>query len=293
MRVDGQIRGDGDKGSEPMELAPGLYLVATPIGNLGDLAPRAVATLAGCDRILAEDTRHTGRLLAHLGIDRPLARLDDHTEAQAAVRLAAEIAAGGRLALVSDAGTPLINDPGFLLVRACRAAGVAVCGVPGPSAPLFALTLSGLPADRFTFTGFVPRKGEARRGWLDELTRATHTWLCLESPHRLVATLEAVAAVVDDRRVAVARELTKLHEEVRVARAAELASHYRTHPPKGEICLVIEGGDRAAVPGVDAPLLALARALIAPTPLPPRAAAKLVAAATGAAANDLYRVLVR
>ncbi len=276
-----------------MDLPPGLYLVATPIGNLGDIAPRAVATLAGCDRILAEDPRHTGRLLAHLGVDRPTARLDDHTEASAAAALVAEVAAGARLALVSDAGTPLINDPGFLLVRACRAAGVAVFAVPGPSAPLLALCLSGFPADRFTFSGFVPRKGEARRAWLDDLRRARHTWVCLESPRRLVATLEAVVEALGERRVAVCRELTKLHEEVRVAAAADLATHYRDRPPKGEICLVIEGGGRTAAPVADEPHLALARALTAGAPLPPRAAAKLVAAATGAAANDLYRLLVR
>jgi len=276
-----------------MDLPPGLYLVATPIGNLGDISSRAVETLRGCDRLLAEDTRHTGRLLAHLGVDRPLARLDDHTEGEAAARLVAEMAGGARLALVSDAGTPLINDPGFVLVRACREAGVAVFGVPGPSAPLLALTLSGLPADRFTFTGFVPRKGEARRDWLDDLARAAHTWVCLESPHRLVATLEAVAGAIGKRRVAVCRELTKLHEEVRVAPGAALAAHYRDRPPKGEICLVIEGSGRPAATTVEAPHLALARALTAGESLPPRAAAKLVAAATGASANDLYRLLVR
>lgn len=276
-----------------MDLPPGLYLVATPIGNFGDISARAVETLSGCDRILAEDTRHTGRLLAHFGVDRPTARLDDHTEASAAAALVAEIGAGARLALVSDAGTPLISDPGFVLVRACRAAGVAVFAVPGPSAPLLALCLSGLPADRFTFTGFVPRKGEARRAWLDEVGRAPHTWICLESPHRLVATLEVVGGVVGERRVAVCRELTKLHEEVRVASASDLAAHYRNRPPKGEICLVIEGSGRTAAPTVDESHLALARALTAGAPLPPRAAAKLVAAATRAAANDLYRLLVR
>jgi len=276
-----------------MSIPPGLYLVATPIGNLGDVAPRAVETLAGCDRILAEDTRHTGRLLVHLGISRPTARLDDHTEAQAVDRLVAEMAAGVRLALVSDAGTPLISDPGFLLVRACREAGVAVFAVPGPSAPILALCLSGLPADRFTFTGFVPRKGEARRAWLDELTRAAHTWVSLESPHRLVATLEALDGVLGERRVAVCRELTKLHEEVRVATATDLARHYRERPPKGEICLVIEGSGRATASTVDEPHLALVRALTAGEAMPPRAAAKLVAAATGAAVNDLYRLLVR
>jgi len=274
-----------------MDLPPGLYLVATPIGNLGDISPRAVETLAGCDRILAEDTRHTGRLLAHLGVHRPTARLDDHTEGAATERLVAEMAAGARLALVSDAGTPVISDPGFLLVRACREARVAVTAVPGPSAPLLALTLSGLPADRFTFTGFVPRKGEPRRAWLDGLGRARHTWVCLESPRRLVATLEAVAGAIGERRAAVCRELTKLHEEVRVAGATELAAHYRERPPKGEICLVIEGSGRAAAPVVDEPHLALARALTAGVSLPPRAAAKLVAAATGTSANDLYRSL--
>jgi 16S rRNA (cytidine1402-2'-O)-methyltransferase len=273
-------------------LAPGLHLVATPIGNLGDMSPRARDTLAGCDRILCEDTRHTGRLLHHLGIDRPLARFDDHTSSAAIAGWVAELVAGRRLCLVSDAGTPLISDPGFELVRAARGADVEVHAVPGPSAVILAVTLSGLPTDRFTFTGFLPRKGSARREWLAELAASRGTWVCFESPHRLAQTLDEIGAAIGmDRVVTVCRELTKLHEEVRSGNAAQLAEHYRVHPPKGEITLVVAGTGRPTVTAVEAADLALLDALVGNRPISRRRAAQLVSAVTGSSVNALYQAL--
>jgi 16S rRNA (cytidine1402-2'-O)-methyltransferase len=270
-------------------LAAGLHLVATPIGNLGDVSPRVRESLAGCDRILCEDTRHTGRLLHHLGIDRPLARFDDHTSIAALAGWVAELVAGHRLCLVSDAGTPLISDPGFELVRAARAAGVAVHAVPGPSAVVLALTLSGLPTDRFTFTGFVPRKGSSRHEWLAELAASRGTQVCFESPHRLVASLQAIAdAIGSDRPVTVCRELTKLHEEVRSGSAAQLTDHYRTHAPKGEITLVIAGTGRPAPRKIGDAEIALLDALVGERPISRRRAAQLVSAVTGCPVNALY-----
>jgi 16S rRNA (cytidine1402-2'-O)-methyltransferase len=273
-------------------LPAGLYLVATPIGNVGDMSPRAQETLAACDRILCEDTRHTGRLLTRLGIDRPRARFDDHTGPAALAGWVAELSDGRRLALVSDAGSPLISDPGFELVRAARAAGIAVHAVPGPSAVLLAATLSGLPIDRFTFTGFVPRRGAPRREWLAELATARATWVCFESPHRLADTLDEIGSAIGTARlVTVCRELTKLHEEVRSGNAAQLADHYRRHPAKGEVTLVIAGTGRAPPTTVGDAEIALLKALVENKPLAPRQAARLVGAATGCAVNALYESL--
>jgi 16S rRNA (cytidine1402-2'-O)-methyltransferase len=273
-------------------LPAGLHLVATPIGNLGDMSPRARDTLAGCDRILCEDTRHTGRLLHHLGIDRRLARFDDHTGSAAVAGWVAELVDGRRLALVSDAGTPLISDPGLDLVRAARAAGVAVHAVPGPSAVVLAVALSGLPTDRFTFTGFVPRKGGPRREWIAELAVSRETWVCFESPHRLAATLEEISGVIGpERPVAVCRELTKLHEEVLSDNAAKLADHYRAHPPKGEVTLVIAGTGRPRVAQVTDAEIALLHALVGEGSITRRRAAQLVSAVTGSPVNGLYQAL--
>jgi len=273
-------------------LPAGLHLVATPIGNLGDVSLRSRNTLAECDRILCEDTRHTGRLLHHLGIDRPLARFDDHAGDAAIAGWVAELVAGRRLGLVSDAGTPLISDPGYELVRAARAAGVAVHAVPGPSAVVLAVALSGLPTDRFTFTGFVPRKGGARQEWLAELAASRATWVCFESPHRLAATLEEIdRAIGEERVVTVCRELTKLHEEVRNGSALQLADHYRAHPPKGEITLVVAGTGRPPAPQVSDAEIALLHALLSEGPISRRRAAQLVGAVTGSPVNTLYQAL--
>lgn len=221
-----------------------LYVVATPIGNLGDLSPRAVRVLAGVDRIAAEDTRTTAQLLHHFGIRTPLLALHEHNEDAIADGLVETLRTGQSLAIVSDAGTPLLSDPGFALVRAARAAGVPVIAVPGPSAVLAALTVSGLPTDRFVFAGFLPARGTARRRALSELSREPRTVVLFESSHRIAQCLDDILAVCGpERRLCIARELTKLHEESALMNAGEAkawlaADPYRT---KGEFVIVLSG----------------------------------------------------
>jgi 16S rRNA (cytidine1402-2'-O)-methyltransferase len=217
-------------------------LVATPIGNLGDLSPRAVEALAGADLVACEDTRRTGRLLQHAGITgSDLLRLDDHTEERSAVVVVRRIGEGATVALVSDAGMPGISDPGERVVRRVVDAGHSVVVVPGPSAPVAAVAASGLATDRWCMEGFLPRKGSARSDRLAELAVEERTMVLFESPHRLAATLgEMVGVVGPDRRAVVARELTKLHEEFVRGTVAELAERF-AEPPKGEIVLVLEG----------------------------------------------------
>lgn len=220
--------------------ADGLHLVATPIGNLADITLRALSVLAGADRILCEDTRVTARLLQRYGIRTPMGIYHDHNAAKTRPRILSDLAGGARLALVSDAGTPLVSDPGYRLVREALAAGVAVHMVPGPSAPLMALALSGLPSDRFLFAGFVPPAEGRRRRFLAELAAVPATLLLFETAPRLDRTLAAVAATMGDREVAIARELTKLHEEVLRGRVSELITALAARPPlKGEVTLVI------------------------------------------------------
>ncbi len=231
--------------SDDRTLSDGLYIVATPIGNLGDITMRAVEVLRNCDVIACEDTRVTGKLLKHLGLSRPMVRYDDHTDAAARDGLIARMQ-GEAVALVSDAGTPLVSDPGFRLVRAAQEAGIAVTSLPGASAVTVALTLSGMPNDRFLFGGFLPAKEQARRAVLKELGTVRATIIFYETGPRLLRALASVAAVLPGRDIAVARELTKLHEECRRGTVAELAAHYEAHPPKGEIVLLI-------APPVDAP----------------------------------------
>jgi 16S rRNA (cytidine1402-2'-O)-methyltransferase len=218
-------------------LDPGLYIVATPIGNLGDMSRRAIDVLSRCAVVACEDTRVTGGLLHHLGIKRPLRRYDDHASDTAREALLGEMTHGA-VALVSDAGTPLISDPGYRLVREARARGIAVTTIPGASAVVAALTLAGLPTDRFMFAGFLPNKDKARGDVLTEMAAVPATLVFYETGPRLVASLEAMARIMPGREIAVARELTKLHEECRTGTAAELAAHYTAHPPRGEIVLL-------------------------------------------------------
>ena len=233
-------------------------LVATPIGNLGDLAPRAVEELAAAALVCCEDTRRTGRLLAHAGVEGArLRRVDDHTEMRAAAEVVDLLAAGSRVVLVSDAGTPGISDPGARLVDAVLEAGHDVSVVPGPVAAMAALVASGLPTDRFVFEGFLPRKGRERSKRLDAIARERRTVVLYESPNRIAATLQALAEVCgDDRRAAVARELTKLHEEFVRGSLGELVAWADT-TPKGEIVLVIEGAAEPAEASDDDILAAL------------------------------------
>jgi 16S rRNA (cytidine1402-2'-O)-methyltransferase len=219
-------------------LPPGLHIVATPIGNLGDLSPRAADTLRNADHILAEDTRVTGKLLAHIGAKVPMTRYDDHTSEAERERVMARLGEEA-IALVSDAGTPLISDPGYKLVRAARAAGHAIHTVPGPSALIAALTLAGLPTDRFLFLGFLPAKAKARSEAIMEVASVGATLILYESGPRLGATLSALAEQLGSRDGAVAREISKLHEECVTGTLAALAERYADKPPKGEIVVIV------------------------------------------------------
>lgn len=219
-------------------LPPGLYIVATPIGNLGDLSTRAADTLRRADRILAEDTRVTGKLLHHIGAKVPMTRYDDHSSEEARERIVAQLGEQA-IALVSDAGTPLISDPGYKLVRSARAAGRAVHTIPGPSAAIAALTLAGLPTDRFLFLGFLPAKMKARADAIAEIATIKATLLLYESGPRLSKTLAALADGLGAREAAVAREISKLHEECITGTLGQLAERYANAAPKGEIVIVV------------------------------------------------------
>jgi len=264
-------------------LNPGLYIVATPIGNLGDITQRAVTTLRGVTAVACEDTRVTGKLLNHLGIKVRMIRYDDHASDETRDYLLA-LAGEQAIALVSDAGTPLISDPGYKLVRGARDLGVPVTSLPGPSAAIMALTLAGLPSDRFLFAGFLPAKDKARREALRELATVRATLVLYETAPRLGDMLETIAAELPDREVGVARELTKRFEECRTGAALELAKHYAANPPKGEIVLLVAppGAPVAADFDIDALLLAeLAHAKASQ-------AAGTVAKATGQDRKTLY-----
>ena len=219
-------------------LPPGLYIVATPIGNLSDLSPRAAATLRGAGLILAEDKRVTAKLLAHAGATAPMATYHDHSNELDRQRIL-DAAATKAVALVSDAGTPLISDPGYKLVRAARQAGLDVFTVPGPCAAIAALTLSGLPTDRFFFAGFLPAKAKARRDAIAELTAVRASLVFYESGPRLAECLADLASVLGSREAAVVREISKLHEQTVTGRLDELARNYLESPPKGEIAIVV------------------------------------------------------
>ncbi len=219
-------------------LPPGLYVVATPIGNLGDLSPRAAETLRRADRILAEDKRVSAKLLARVGSKAPMSTYHDHSSEAVRAAIVARLGSEA-IVLISDAGTPLISDPGYKLVRAARAAGHAVHTVPGPSAVIAALTLAGLPTDRFLFLGFLPAKAKARGDVIAEVAAVRATLVFYESGPRLGGTLADLAAQLGPRDAAVAREITKLHEECVTGTLAELAERYAATAPKGEIVIVV------------------------------------------------------
>src|SRR3954466_15740436 len=219
-------------------LPPGLHVVATPIGNLGDLSPRAADTLRRADRILAEDTRITAKLLAHIGTKTAMWRYDDHSSQAEREAIVARLAKEA-IALVSDAGTPLISDPGYKLVRAARAAGHQVHTVPGPCAAIAALTVAGLPTDRFLFLGFLPAKAKARADAIAEIADVRASLVIYESGQRLADTLLALSARLGERDAAVARELTKLHEQCVTGTLGKLAGGYANAVPKGEIVIVV------------------------------------------------------
>jgi 16S rRNA (cytidine1402-2'-O)-methyltransferase len=215
-----------------------LYVVATPIGNLQDITLRAIATLRAVDRIACEDTRQTSKLLAAHGIRKPLVSVHDHNERARTPELLDALRAGESIALVSDGGTPLVSDPGWRLVHEAIGAGLPVSWIPGATALIGALVLSGLPAERFVFEGFLPPKSGARRTRLEALRGEARTVVVYESPHRIVKLLEEVRDVLGDLPAACARELTKMYEEVRRGRVSDLITHFQRHPAKGELVVV-------------------------------------------------------
>jgi 16S rRNA (cytidine1402-2'-O)-methyltransferase len=263
-----------------------LIVCPTPIGNLEDVTLRVLAALREADFVACEDTRRTRILLDRYGVGGRLVSYHEHNERARAVELVGRMRDGAVVALVSDAGMPLVSDPGLVLVRACVAAGLAVEVLPGPSAALNALVASALPADHWRFVGFLPRKG----GELERVFSSDETVVAFESPRRVAASLEALARLDPQRPVAVCRELTKVHEEVVRATAAELATRYRAEPPRGEIVLVV-GPAEPVEASLSQPLNALRRLVDAGAK--PRPAAAVVAELTGVSANALYRELTQ
>ncbi|MDB5969576.1 MAG: rsmI [Hydrocarboniphaga sp.] len=264
-----------------------LYVVATPIGNLADLSPRGQTILRSVDRICAEDTRNTGMLLSHFGISKPLTALHEHNEAGLVSSLIEMLQAGRSLAVVSDAGTPLISDPGFALVRAARAADLPVITVPGPCAAIAALSIAGIPSDAFSFVGFLPSKASQRRERLRELGTQSNTLIVYESSHRIADCLDDLASVLGPtRRVCLARELTKRFEQSVVMPAVELVAWLAadSNRTRGEFVLVIEGAPAAGVGRAEHERLL--RVLL--KELSPSKAAKLAAELSGGRKSELY-----
>jgi 16S rRNA (cytidine1402-2'-O)-methyltransferase len=279
-----------------IEAAGRLYVVATPIGNLGDLSARARETLQSCAVIAAEDTRHTGVLLKHFGIQTPQLSLHDHNEQQRAGDIIERLRQGASVALVSDAGTPAISDPGFELVRAVAAAGFEIISIPGPCAAIAALSIGALPTDRFCFEGFLPARGAARRKRLQSLAAEARTLVLYEAPHRVRETLEDCAAVFGSERGAtVAREITKMHERTYRGSLRELLERAESDPDftRGEIVLVVAGAPQTVAEddrGADGHGGALDRALkILLAELPLKQAARLAAQITAARDNEAYK----
>ena len=268
-----------------------LFLVGTPIGNLEDLSDRARSTLASVDLVVAEDTRRTGRLLRSLGIRSPQLSMFEGNEDRRAIQVVERLEAGEDVAVVTDGGMPLVSDPGYPLVTRAIERGIEVRAVPGPSAALTALVLSGLPTDRFAFEGFLPRRGRDRAARLAAIRDDPRTSILFESPRRVALLLREVASTVgEDRRVALCRELTKLHEEVLRGTAGEVLRAVGDRELKGEIVLVVEGNREAASPDTAALLEEVRRLVEGGTRT--REAARAVAERHGASANALYRMLV-
>jgi 16S rRNA (cytidine1402-2'-O)-methyltransferase len=276
--------------SADADAAGTLFVIATPIGNVADLSPRARTMLESVDLVLAEDTRHTGALLARLGIDKPLRSLHEHNEAARVDDVLERLRAGARVALVSDAGTPLVSDPGYRLLAAVRASGLRASPIPGPCAAVAALSVAGLPTDRFCFEGFLPARASARRERLDALRDEARTLVFHETVRRLPALLGDMSERFGaTRRATIARELTKAFEELRHGTLAELEEYARGAGDRlrGEIVLVVEGSATAEPPGrIDAKRVL--QVLL--DEVPPGQAARLAAGITGAPRNDLYEL---
>ncbi len=264
-----------------------LYVVATPIGNLDDLTPRARQTLADVDLIAAEDTRHTGRLLSHFGVKTPQKALHDHNESKLVPALIDELLRGKNVALVSDAGTPLVSDPGYRLVAAAHENGIAVSPIPGASAVTAALSAAGLPTDRFCFEGFAPSKRTARQAWLRVLVTETRTIVFFESVHRMRESFSDMLDVFGGDRLAfVGREISKLHEQCVQGTLAELAGKIETAaiPDKGEFVIIVSGAEKAQASDIDVDALITELAAV----LPGKQAAAIAAKVTGEKRNSIY-----
>ena len=271
-----------------------LYIVATPLGNLGDMTPRAIDTLKQVQVIAAEDTRHSLPLLRHFGIVTPCIALHDHNERERSAELITRLQAGESIALISDAGTPLISDPGYHLVRAAREHGLRVVPVPGPSALIAALSVSGLPTDRFVFEGFLPAKTAARQQRLEELRIDSRTMVFFESGHRIVASLQDMAQVLGlDRRAVVARELTKVFETIQDDTLGGLCGWVQAdhHQQKGEFVVLVQGVTRAGNAEADAEAERIVRLLL--DELPVKQATALAAKITGQKKNFLYSMALK
>ena len=269
-----------------------LYVVATPIGNLDDLSQRAIAVLQQVDKIAAEDTRHSASLLKHYLIKKPMLSLHNFNERERVSAILDALRAGESIALISDAGTPLISDPGYHLVRAVRAANFRVVPIPGACAAIAALSAAGLPTDKFMFEGFLPAKAEARRQQLLRLQKEPRTLVFYEAPHRLLPTLQAMIEVFSgEREVVVARELTKLYESILQLPLAEMLAYYTAHPErcKGEVVMVLAGAREAATDQVE--LERILTILLASLPL--KQAANLAAELTGERKNDVYALALQ
>ena len=269
-----------------------LYVVATPIGNLQDLTPRALETLRSVSLIAAEDTRHSARLLQHFGVQTPTTACHDHNERDKSASLVARMLAGEDMALISDAGTPLISDPGFHLVRQAREAGVRVCPIPGPSALITGLSAAGLPSDRFAFEGFLPAKAHGRRQRIQGLAAESRTWIIYEAPHRLLECLEDLLSLLGpERQVVLARELTKTFETIHGAPLSELVDWVRgdSDQQRGECVLIVEGASPITdEDGVGADAEQVLDILL--EELPVKQAAALAAKITGVKKNRLYQL---
>ncbi|WP_442908935.1 16S rRNA (cytidine(1402)-2'-O)-methyltransferase [Halopseudomonas sp.] len=271
-----------------------LYVVATPIGNLQDMTPRALEVLRSVALIAAEDTRHSARLMQHFGIATPMTACHDHNERDKGERLVARLLAGDDLALISDAGTPLISDPGYHLVRQAREAGIRISPLPGACALIAALSAAGLPSDRFAFEGFLPAKSHGRRQRLESLASEPRTWMVYEAPHRLLECLDDMHDILGpQRQVTLARELTKTFETLRCAPIAELAGWVRadSDQQRGECVLVVEGAPAPAAEAVSAESLRVLEVLL--QELPVKQAAQLAAQITGERKNQLYQLALQ
>lgn len=276
--------------NSPADRAGSLFVVATPIGNLEDLSARAGSVLGAVDRILAEDTRHSGRLLQHLGIRKPMMSLHDHNERDRLERVLDLLAQGEQLALISDAGTPLISDPGYVLVRELRARGITVVPVPGACALIAALSAAGLPTDRFVFEGFLPPKSGARKRVLEQCRQQNATMVFYESPRRIAGCVADMRETFGGtREVVLARELTKTFETFYSGTLEQVAGQLAEDPnaAKGEYVIMVRGAEGSGPAGGDVNVDALLTALLAE--LPVKKAARIVADATGLPRNDLYK----